>query len=265
MKAQQSRLPAIAVVAIFGTAAATGIALSVLATQKLWPNKSGLIAFEALRTDIARAQSIIPKGLVPIRIASDLHATMSQPETWSATRRPAHLHLPPNLSLPMTWPQRVDHRAVLAISQGLAEPLINSAPASLPAMTAPPRRGLVQAVMAPPTLLGLSVPAAPLALPKTTAIAPSPPATQVRTTPPTPAPVSQPRAREANEVAVLRIVAKDGTQQVVFELADGKVVTVKEGADLGAFRLSRIRGERIWIRMGRRERSFSAGEFFSVK
>lgn len=265
MKAQRSRLPAIAVVAVFGIAAATGIALSVQATKKLWPSKSGLIAFEKLRTDIARAQSIMPKSLVPIRLSNDLPAAISAPDTWSATRRPAPLHAPPNLSLRLAWPQRVDHRAVLAVSQELGEPLIGRAPASWPALTAPLRHDLVQVVMAPPTLLGLSAPEAPLALPKANAIAPSAPAAQVRTTPPTPAPVSQPRTRGPNEVAVLRIVTKDDTEKVVFELADGKVVTVEEGADLGPFRLSRIQGERIWIRMGRRERSFSAGQFFAVR
>lgn len=276
MKTQQSRLPAFAVVVIFGSAATVGIALSMVATQKFWPSKSGLIAFETLRNDIARAQSIIPTGLTPRRIVNDLPPAIADTATWSAAAPPAPLLSPPDLSLPMAWPQRVDHMAVLAVSQRLSEPMVSGTAAKWPAISAPLRREHHQSIMKPPQIVGLSTSSTPRMPPKPPTItappakvAPNPPAPQMVTTAPPPeappSPRPEPRTRGQNDVAILRIIHKDNIKQVVFELTDGKTVTANEGTDLGAFKLSRIQGDRVWIRMGRREKSFRTGQFFSVR
>lgn len=266
MKARRSFLPIFVVAAIFSTVAGLGLTLGIFATQKLWPNPSVLIAFEALRKDISRAQAAMPERLPFTQLLADhppdtAHNNIFD-DKWLAGPQPAPLATPPRLTLPMQWPQRVDHQRVLVVSQGLKEPVLPSSAATFHPIETTDYLHNDQVLMEPPRLTHPAISATPPpALPRpkpriTTTSAPAPVAPSIIP--------SRPQ-RGPGQVAVLRIAKHDGPAEAVLELVDGRVVTAGTGSDLGAFRITRIQGNRVWIRIGRREKSLAAGQVFSVR
>lgn len=264
MKARRVFLPTFLVAAIFITAAALGIALAVFTTQKLLPNPSVLVAFETLRQDILRAQATLPEKLPFTQAVQDHPPQIRQSnkfdENWSAGPNPAPLRAPPGLTLAMEWPQHVDHQAVLRISQAIAQPSLQTTAVAFRPVETPYFRRDYPLVMPPPQMRDQAVSTTPPpALPR-----PKPRITTA-TAPPTPTRAPDQEKRGPGQVAVLRIMHDQGPPQAVLELADGQVVTAGTGSDLGAFKVARIQGNRVWVRIGRREKSLTVGQVFSVR
>ncbi|WP_289040348.1 hypothetical protein [uncultured Aliiroseovarius sp.] len=205
---------------------------------------------------------------------------------------------------PAHWPQLVDHQTVVAVSQSLAmgdgatgnAPTIKAANAAIPSRAALQRIAMPQVQLAsvssdllsPPPLIikpakrpeDVEVGEFARTVANVLAATPIPTRTpQVATRPTTPTrpvradlvPVSAPVAAPPKPVdgrphlSVVGVFQTDGTPWALLELSDGRIIKATRGTQFDAIKISRIRGDKVWVRNGGSEKGLTTGQFMVLK
>lgn len=155
------------------------------------------------------------------------------------------------------WPQRVDHDAVLVVSQMIPSPMVAAQPmvAKLPST---PALSLTAPQMSQPEIQLASLSAQDMS---------PPPMTRKQAPSIASAPTATPMYHQAlmpadgrNRLSVLGVFQAPKTAWALIELSDGRIIKATKGTSLADFKVSRIRGDRIWIRMGGTEKGLKSGQ-----
>ncbi|WP_371169426.1 hypothetical protein [Aliiroseovarius sp. 2305UL8-7] len=244
---------------------------------------------ETVEVHDAPAPFLVAEIAKPFGSGTDIGQPITIPASQKITRRPLAARLsgfwtvqsfaPQNdltITAALDWPQQIDHHAVLAVTRSLTPPQYTTEvavgtatdpmlPSVKPAMLPAP---IIQTA-ALSDVVRRSPPVAVITeRPERVAQSPTPPGSS------TPAAIAPTKrslhtpARlgygDSDQVAVLGVFQSKSNAWALLELNDGRIVKAIRGSDLNAFKVSRIRGDKVWIRTGGTEKGLSVGQVFNL-